>query len=136
MVIPEPWALVFRALGVPADAVIAVPNFGLDLYRLVSSDDPGPEDFEPVPAWVARKRGIPELLRQGLSHFLTAEQADAVRTKAGSHVARVVLHRDPRIFIARTDRDRPGHVEVWLPPDLIEHVLSTIEIVIWASIVG
>jgi hypothetical protein len=32
------------------------------------------------------------------------------------------------VFIARTERDNPGHVDVWLPPDVIEVVLRTIEI--------
>jgi hypothetical protein len=115
--------------GLPPDAVIAVPSEGLTLYRLVASTSPRRSDFKVMSPGRAEKRQVAELLRMGLSHYLKPQQADAVRTKPGSRIARVVLERNPRVYVARTGKNLPGHVEVWLPDDLVEALLRTAEIV-------
>ena len=128
--LPTPWAFAAKAvLGIPEEAVIAVPAFGLDLYRLVGPGEPSAGDFRPISKGLALKREIPELLRLGLSHYLSAEQAETWRTKPDSQIARVVVDPNPRVHVARTDRDRNGHVEVWAPADVIETLLTAAEIV-------
>jgi hypothetical protein len=85
----------------------------LCLYRLVMNDPPDETDFEPsVSPQQADARGLPELLRCGLSHYVELEQADAVRTKRGSMIARVCLRSGRSIAAARTGAS-PGHVTVW-----------------------
>lgn len=93
-------------LGLPREAVVAVPADGLTVYRLVRSDPPTLRDFLPPSPELAAQRGWPELLRAGLSHFLTAEQAGRARRHRVSRIARVDLAtaRDLR----RTNRPNAG----------------------------
>jgi hypothetical protein len=105
-------------LGLPREAVIAVRADGLTLYRLVRSDPPTLRDFLPPSPELAAQRRWPELLRIGLSHFLTPEQAERVRRQRVSHIARVDLERGHGIYVARTGRT-PGHVTVWGLPALL-----------------
>jgi hypothetical protein len=102
-----------RAHGLPSAAVIAVPVDGLAVFRLVRSDPPTEGDFTGQSPSRARLSGLPELLRLGVSHFLTAEGAERVRRDERSSLARVVLRPDRGIHAARTgSRD---HVTVWAP---------------------
>lgn len=102
-----------RALGLPSAAVIAVPVNGLVVFRLVRSDPPTDSDFRGQSPTRARLSGLPELLRLGVSHFLTVEGAERVRRDERSSLARVVLQPDRGIHVARTgSRD---HVTVWAP---------------------
>ena len=99
-------------LGLPREAVVAVPADGLTLYRLVRSDPPTLRDFLPPSPELAAQRRWPELLRTGLSHFLRPEQAERVRRQRVSRIARVDLEGGRGIYVARTGRT-PGHVTVW-----------------------
>jgi hypothetical protein len=54
--------------------------------------------------------GIPELIRLGISHYLTLEDAQAVNTQ-GSMVAQVRLE-ERRFHWARTGNEE-GHIDVW-----------------------
>lgn len=103
-----------RTLGLPSGAVVAVPAAGLTVYRLVRGPRPVEADFLPAPARRARVAGYPELLRIGLSHFLTVEQAVGAMRRAGSRVAEVVLPEEIGAHVARTGRT-PGHLTVWAP---------------------
>jgi hypothetical protein len=100
------------SLGLPREAVVAVPADGLTVYRLVRSDPPTLRDFLPASPKLAAQRRWPELLRAGLSHFLTTEQAERVRRHRVSRIARVDLAGGRGIYVARTGRT-PGHVTVW-----------------------
>lgn len=112
-------------LGLPREAVVAVPANGLDVYRLVRSATPKPADFAPVPPARAATRGAPELLRLGISFYLEPWQAEAVRLRPSSRVVRVTLRAGRRIHVARTGA-RPGHVTVWAP---LEELLDSADLV-------
>jgi hypothetical protein len=103
-------------------------DFGIVLHRLIRGDTADETDFAPIRQSRAEKQGIAELERTGLSHYLTVEQAREGMWRPDQTVGRYVIGPHPRVFIARTERDNPGHVDVWLPPDVIEVVLRTIEI--------
>jgi len=107
-------------LGLPSDAVVAVPADDMTVYRLVRSDPPTLRDFLPPSPELASQRRWPELLRAGVSHFLAPEQAELVRRHRISRIASVDLGRERGIYVARTGRT-PGHVTVWArPADLLE----------------
>ena len=110
-----------RLLGLPRDAVIAIPADGRTLYRLVRSDPPTLRDFEPPGQELAERRGWPELHRTGLSHFLRPEQAERIRRSPVSRVAAVRLAAGEGIYVARTGRT-PGHVTVWARPEVLLRV--------------
>ena len=105
-------------LGLPPEAVIAVPAGGLTVYRLVRSDPPTIRDFQPPSPNLADRRGWPELHRAGLSHFLRLEQTERVRRSPVSLVATVRLVAGSGIYLARTART-PGHVTVWARPEAL-----------------
>jgi hypothetical protein len=44
-------------------------------------------------------------------------------------IARIDLPADNRIYVSRTDKDRPGHIDVWCPDDLIDALIESAEIV-------
>ena len=104
--------------GLPREAIVAVPADGLTLYRLVRSDPPTLRDFLPPSPELAARRGWPELLRAGLSHFLRPEQAERVRRQRVSRIVSVDLERGRGIYVARTGRT-PGHVTVWAQPAVL-----------------
>jgi hypothetical protein len=114
-----------RLLGLPTDAVIAVPADGLVVYRLVRSDPPTARDFEPPTPALADRRGWPELHRAGLSHFLRPEQAERIRRNPVSRVAAVPLAAESGIYVARTGRT-PGHVTVWARPKALLDAARTV----------
>lgn len=99
-------------LALPVGSVVAVPGDGLTVYRLIRSDEPDALDFEPQPVVRAIAAGWPELIRLGLSHFLTADQARGARARPSSRIVAVRLTPGTGVHIARTGR-RPGHVTVW-----------------------
>lgn len=101
-----------RELGLPAGTVIAIPAGGLTLYRLIRGSAPDRDDFRPLRAERARARRVPELLRLGLSHFLSVEHARAVMRRPSSRVAALLVEHDMAAHVARTGR-LPGHVTVW-----------------------
>jgi hypothetical protein len=102
-------------LGLPGDAVVAVPRAGLTVYRLVSGT-PSESDFHPTSKRRAQLLSIPEILRVGLSHYLSYDAARSVARRPDSVVASV--HLEPRrdVHVARTGRN-PDHVTVWARPD-------------------
>jgi hypothetical protein len=124
-----PWSALGRIWRLPPEAVIALPSPGGPLFRIVTNDPPRREDFKPLSASYAERTGRSELLRCGLSHFLEPEQAATWMWKEEQLIARIVLPADSRIYVARTDQDRPGHVDVWCPGDLIDSLLESAEIV-------
>ena len=112
-----------RAGNVPREAVVALPARGLTVYRLTAGGTPTLADFSPMSPARAAARGVPELLRVGLSVFLERQQAEAVRLRPSSCVVEVRLREGRRIHIARTG-NRPGHLTVWAP---IEELLECVE---------
>ena len=112
-------------LGLPRGAVVAIPADGLAVYRLIAGGTPTAADFRPQSPERARLAGWPEILRVGLSHFLTVEDARRARVRPGSSIAIVTLAHDVQIHVARTGR-RPGHVTVWARP---EELLSVARVV-------
>lgn len=99
------------------------------LYRLVKHDPPETADFRPVSASYAERRELPELLRLGLSHFSTPEYARTWMWSDEQMVAKVEIPANPRIYAARTDPDRLGHIEIWCPADLLDDLIESAEIV-------
>jgi hypothetical protein len=101
-----------------AAIVVPVPTAGLTLYRLLRGANPRPEDFEPTfTRPQAQIRGIPELFRTSVSHWLSPQQAAAWSTQKIYRVARLELRPDPLTRVALTERadgdERIGHVDVW-----------------------
>lgn len=125
-----PWMRFARIWGIPRDTVLAVPMAtSSTLYRLVKHDPPEASDFRPMNARYAERRQLPELLRLGLSHFTTAENARTWIWSDEQMVASVDLPANPRIHVARTDEHRLGHVEVWCPADLLDDLIESAKIV-------
>ena len=114
----------------PADAVIALPLpfGGLTVYRLLKAEEPQIDDFEP--AWArpqAQLRGLPELFRSGLSHWLDQASAAAQSGRRDAWVARLQLHPDRLTRVASTEQFGYGHVEVWgYPRDLLRAVVDAV----------
>ena len=95
--------------GLPHSGAIAVPSPGGTLYRLVKNDPPKRSDFKAINEAYADRMDFPELSRVALSHYLTADQAETWAWDPKQHIAAVTLPASPRIHLARTDKDRPGH---------------------------
>jgi hypothetical protein len=114
-----------RLLGLPHNAVIAVPVDGLTVYRLIRANPPTARDFEPPTPALAERRGWPELHRAGLSHFLRPEQAERIRRSPVSRVAAVRLAAGSGVYVARTGRT-PGHVTVWARPKTLLETARTV----------
>lgn len=86
-------------------------------YRLVRSDPPTEKDFKPMtPAARAKHQNAPEILKTGVSHYLEADDAQAVATQPGSLIAEVSLDGQG-VHVARS---RFGsHVTVWAEPAVL-----------------
>jgi hypothetical protein len=124
-----PWSFLGRVWALPVETAIAVPSRGWSLFRLVKNDPPEASDFRPVSASYAERQGLPEILRLGLSHFQTPDQARTWMWSDEQLVARVRIPNNARIYVARTDHDRPGHIEVWCPADLMDDLVESAEVV-------
>src|SRR6266508_1821938 len=112
MPLPRPDAFVLShesALAVP------VPDEGLTAYRLLRGAEPQADDFEP--SWTrpqGQLRGIPELFRTSVSHWLDSDQAASMSLARGLHGA--------------GGEYRLGHVDVWgYPRDLLAMVVEVSE---------
>lgn len=122
-------------LGLPHTSVVVVtvPGERLTLYRLLRGSEPRQEDFEPsFTRPQARLRGIPDLFRTSVSHWLRPEQAGAWSKERLYRVARIELRPDPLVRVALTERTdggiRIGHVDVWAYPNaLLQAVVDVIE---------
>jgi hypothetical protein len=121
----------------PPEATIAVPvpPDGLTVYRLLRGPEPRPEDFEPdYTRPQAQLRGIPELSRVSISHWLEHDQALTVSTAPRTMIAHVELRPNPLTRVALTEfgplgEPRPGHVDVWgYPRELLERVVDVVAI--------
>ncbi len=115
------------AHGLPDDATIVVPvSDPLTLYRLLAGAQPRVEDFKQ--GWTraqARLRGILELFRVAVSHWLERDQAVAESVRRPCFVARLELVPDPRVRVALTEGEDRGHVDVWAHPrDVLDSVLD------------
>jgi hypothetical protein len=127
---PESWSLLGRFYGLEPGSIIAVRlDLGITVHRLIRGDAADESDFVPIRQSRAEKQGIPELERTGLSHFMTIEQAREGMWRSDQTVGRFSIGPHPRVFLARTDRHNPGHLDIWMPADVIEQVLGAIEIV-------
>ena len=117
-------------LGLPEDATIAVPvpAGGLTLHRLLEHETPSERDFEPnLTRNQAKLRGIPELFRGSISHWL--EHAQAVRASEHSicFVARLELAAGSLLRVAATEELGTGHVDVWAhPQELLGAVVDVV----------
>ena len=105
------------ALGLDPAIVIAIPNSGLRVYRLVVGS-PSEDDFRPMSVRRAEAVGAAELLRTGLSHYLSRAAAERVRRRAESTVVEVRLEPRADVHVAKTFRD-PDHVTVWARPSTL-----------------
>ncbi|MGH9068353.1 MAG: hypothetical protein ACRD0J_12840 [Acidimicrobiales bacterium] len=116
LMMPEP--PLPESFGLPPGTVVAVPGAGLEVFRLVRSDPPTRADFLPSPHH--RRPEVPQLLRVGLSHYLSAGAAASYIRRPGSLVARVTLDSGLAAHVARTfTRTNPSHVTVWAAPELL-----------------
>jgi hypothetical protein len=97
---------------------VPVPDSGLKLHRLLEHQAPGRHDFEPRTSRTqARIRGLPELFRGGLSHWLEHDQAVAASERRTCFVAQLDLEAGTSIRVALTEEWGRGHVDVWAHPD-------------------
>jgi len=118
--------------ALPEEAVIAVPLSpgGLTLYRLLESGEPCIDDFEPT--WTrpqAQLRGVPELFRSGLSHWVDQARAAAQSGRRQVWVARLELEPHPLTRVALTEQFGAGHVDVWgYPRDLLRAVVDVVRV--------
>jgi hypothetical protein len=104
----------------PPEATIAVPvpDPGLSLHRLLEHETPSRRDFEPrLSRTQARVRGLPELFRGSVSHWLEHGQAVAASERRTSFVARLELAPGGSIRVALTEEWGKGHVDVWANAD-------------------
>lgn len=104
-------------LGLSDEVVVAIPESGLGVYRLIRGAKPRREDFLATRPEKARQRGLPEILRLGYSAYLTREAAERVRRFPESRIAIVTLPQSPLVHVART-LGSPDHVTVWAPPQV------------------
>jgi hypothetical protein len=119
----------------PLEATIAVPvpPDGLTLYRLLDGPEPRVKDFEPTQTRPqAQLRGVPELFRCAVSHWLEEDQALARSRQREVWIARVDLRADLLTRVGLTEYDplgdfRPGHVDVWgYPRELLACVVDVL----------
>jgi hypothetical protein len=103
----------------PADSVIAIPARGWAVFRLVKHNPPNADDFRAMTRSRAERTNTGEIYRLGLSHYMRAENAYAVRTNPDSMVAKVMLRPNRRIHVARTEPELPGHLDVWGPVEVL-----------------
>jgi hypothetical protein len=115
--------------GLPDDATIVVPVSGpLTLYRLLEHEHAREGDFEPsLSRNQAKRRGIPELFRGSVSHWLEEGQAVAASKRPTSFVARLHLTATGLVHVAVTEQRAEGHVDVWAhPEELLQAVVEVV----------
>lgn len=103
------------ALGLPAEAVVAVPSDGQMLYRLLRQQEPKAADFRSN-----RERGRPPaprenvLLHCGVSMFSDRDAALSRARRTPVFLAAVTLAPGRGFYIAKTGG--PFHYTVWGDP--------------------
>jgi hypothetical protein len=123
--LPSPDA---HGLAETATIAVPVPPDGLTLYRLLEHQTQSEHDFEPkLSRNQAKLRGVPELFRGSISHWL--EQTQAVRASERSicFVAQLELPPDRLLRVAMTEQLGRGHVDVWAhPQELLGAVVDVV----------
>jgi hypothetical protein len=118
--------------GLPEDATIAVPvpAGGLILYRLLEHKTASERDFEPsLSRNQAKLRGVPELFRGSISHWLEHDQATRASERSISFVGRLELPADRLLRVAMTEQLGKGHVDVWAhPQELLGAVVDVVRV--------
>lgn len=107
------------AHGLPETATIAVPvpPDGLTLHRLLEHETPRERDFEPrLSRNQAKLRGVPELFRGSISHWLEHDPAVTASERTSCFVARLELSAGSLLRVALTEEWGSGHVDVWAHP--------------------
>jgi hypothetical protein len=107
------------AHGLPETATIAVPvpPGGLTLHRLLERETPSERDFEPkLSRNQAKLRGVAELFRGSISHWLEHDQAVAASERPSCFVARLEVSAGSLLRVALTEQWGGGHVDVWAHP--------------------
>lgn len=107
------------AYGLPAMATIAVPvpPHGLTLHRLLEHETPSERDFEPkLSRNQAKLRGVPELFRGSISHWLEHDEAVRASERSMCFVARLEISAGTLLRVALTEEWGRGHVDVWGHP--------------------
>lgn len=107
------------AHGLPETATIAVPvpPGGLTLHRLLEHETPSERDFEPkLSRNQAKLRGVPELFRGSISHWLQHDQAVTASERPSCFVARLEVSTGSLLRVALTEEWGSGHVDVWAHP--------------------
>src|SRR5919204_3493455 len=112
----------------PEGATIAVPvpAEGLTLYRLLEHESPTERDFEPnLSRNQAKLRGVPELFRGSISHWLEHGQAVRASERSVCFVSRLELSAGGLLRVAMTEDMGRGHVDVWAhPQELLQAVVE------------
>lgn len=115
------------AEGIPVavgNDLLALPGEGRVAFRLVRHDPPTSADFKPrFTKTAADVTGIAELVRLGLSHYVTLEDIRPYKTDPQSKIAAVTL--SDRAYYARTG-PLAGHLDVWAR---VEELVKSAEIV-------
>src|SRR6266508_6820823 len=91
------------AHGLPKTAtiVVPVPPDGLRLHRLLEHEIPSERDFEPkLSRNQAKLRGVPELFRGSISHWLERSEAVSASERSTCFVARLDLRPGGLVRVA------------------------------------
>src|SRR6266508_1591138 len=92
-----------EAHGLPETATIAVgvPMGGLTVHRLLEHESPSERDFEPkLSRNQAKLRGVPELFRGSISHWLERSEAVSAIERSTCFVARLDLRPGGLVRVA------------------------------------
>ena len=88
------------------------------LHRLNEHEAPTERDFEPtLTRSQAKLRGVPELVRGSISHWLEHGQALAASERPTCFVARLELSAGGLVRVALTEQWGHGHIDVWGHPE-------------------
>lgn len=106
-----------HGLSDEATIAVAVPGDGLVLFRLLEHEVAREGDFEPkLSRSQAKLRGVPELFRGSVSHWLEQEQAVKASERRTCFVARLDLLASSLTRVAFTEQWGEGHLDVWAHP--------------------
>jgi hypothetical protein len=116
--------------GLPDKATIAVPipAGGVILHRLLEHETPTERDFEAkLTRTQAKLRGVPELVRGSISHWLEHDGAISASERSTCFVARVELPAGSLVRVALTEEWGTGHIDVWgHPQELLAAVAAVV----------
>jgi hypothetical protein len=116
--------------GLSGEATIAVPvpAEGLTVFRLLEHETARERDFEPtLSRSQAKLRGVAELFRGSVSHWLDRGQAVEASERRTCFVAWLELSAESLIRVALTEQWGEGHVDVWAhPQDLLNAVADVV----------